>query len=511
MCGCKPKDEPMKKVCIALLLGAVLMGRADADVLANWNSTGATPQADDFAPNAVAEGLVVSNLVRGSGIAAYTTPGNAYVANGYAESTNTTAMTGGDYWEVQLTPEEDHHLLFSTLTYSFRATANGPKFSQWAYSLNGTTFTWLGEPDALSTAYTTRTVDISAIAELQGVDERVIFRLAAWGGNAEVRSTGVFGQSKDVLTFEGTVVSLAAPPTVAFSPATLSVPVSNTLVVSVQALPEGSAATDCAISPTPVGRGEWHEGNSTFTFTPAAADEGVAFTLTAIATNRFGEATNSAPLTVTRFMPAGSYAIDFENQNKGGYPAAPVAFDGVNWNLEECRIYSLSNAVGAKALNFRFNGAESIFVSLEPVPTAGVGMISFMYCAYNSTYDGPNLAVEVSNAPDGPWVMVGMATAAATAGQQWFSFYPAMREAAYVRFRCLSGSEGYNSVLDDIIISPYAAFAPGAESYEAFLLRYNVTPGDARTGLADDYDGDGATNEAEWIAGTNPFDKTSHP
>jgi hypothetical protein len=47
--------------------------------------------------------------------------------------------------------------------------------------------------------------------------------------------------------------------------------------------------------------------------------------------------------------------------------------------------------------------------------------------------------------------------------------------------------------------------------YEAFLLQYNVTPGDPGTAPDEDWDGDGYSNTNEFDNLTNPYDADHHP
>ena len=61
--------------------------------------------------------------------------------------------------------------------------------------------------------------------------------------------------------------------------------------------------------------------------------------------------------------------------------------------------------------------------------------------------------------------------------------------------------------IDNIVIAPYSAPA----GYNAFLLQYNVTPGDPGTAPDEDLDGDTFSNTNEFNALTNPYDEAVHP
>ena len=79
----------------------------------------------------------------------------------------------------------------------------------------------------------------------------------------------------------------------------------------------------------------------------------------------------------------------------------------------------------------------------------------------------------------------------------------------YVRLRT-EFADGIGQVnVDSIVIAPYAA--PTYSAYEQYLRQYNVTPGDAGTAPGEDWDGDGASNTNEFVAGTNPYDAASKP
>jgi hypothetical protein len=504
----------MKK-CLALLLLAALAATARADVLAVWNSAGADASGS-YAAASAADGVAVSALATAQGLTPYNSPKNAFSANGYTATSVGKAFTSNNFWTVAITAQEDWKLNLSSLVYTFRRAGKGPTNWAWYYSTNNAaTISGWKIIGSLVTAsddkYTERSLDLSGIAAFQNLSGTIYLRLIAWNGGTSAAATGCFGQNKDVLVLGGTAISLAAPPAITFAGES-TVGLSNTLSVAVSAEPEGSAVTSCTVSAGFPGTCSFANGTATITPTGAEA-VGNTYTLTAVATNKYGEATNSFDFAVTRYLPPGAVFIDFEDlgTTSSSYLSnAPVTLSGSQWILH--------NAVTKMGTNDHFNGKNALrmnhswkeggLTSSSAVASNGLSYVSFASATYGTYYTtGATVSVEVSL--DGAeWLAVGEVETAATHElTSWQTPYIGIAEPLFVRIRTI-GQDSCN--IDDILLAKYAE-NPDSGEYEKYLLRYNVTPGDQLTGEDDDYDGDGATNAEEFAAGTNPYDKTSKP
>jgi hypothetical protein len=503
----------MKK-CLALFALLALAATARADVLAVWNSTDANASGS-YAATSTADGVTASPLAAASGLTPYNSPKNAFVAYGYTSADYPKARDAADYWTVSLTTDEDWQLSLSSLAYTFRHVAQGPTNWAWYYSVNGTTWTRMGDlvsSPSNDLSYTERTVDLGAIGKLQDFSGTVHFRLVAWGAKADnSKGTGCFGQKKDVLVFSGTAVSLAAPPTIAFAGES-TVGLSNTLSVAVSAAPEGSAVTSCTVSSGFPGTCSFANGVASITPTGPEA-VGNAYTLTAVATNKYGAATNTFGFAVTRYLPPGALFIDFEDlptTSTSYLSNSPVTVAGTQWILHNALTKMTTNdhCNGTHALRMNHSWKEGSLTSASAVASNGLSTVSFAYATYGNFYTtGSTVSVEVSL--DGAeWLSVGEVETGATHELATYQTpYIGIAEPLFVRLRTI-GQDSCN--IDDILLAKYAA-DPDRTAFENYLLQYNVTPGDRLTGEGDDYDGDGATNAEEFAAGTNPYDKTSKP
>lgn len=497
----------MKKLVSLLLLMPLLAAAARAGDLAVWNTTGSQPAAAAFPATSNATGLAVADLVRGTGLQTHTTPANTFSAKGYDTASYAAAVNGKDYWETMLSPDDGYALSLSELVYTFRSTKTGPQSWQWTYSTNGTAFTAVGDPGAYANdKYTEATLPLAAVSALQNLTAPVWFRLYAWGASS-ASGTGVFGQKKDAIIFRGSAVDISGPPEITISGLS-SVAVSNTLTLLVSVLPFGSTITSCAFTARPAGATSWDAASGTFSFTPAAADFGKTFTLRAVARNNYGTSTNTHAVAVTEYVPLGSYVLDFEDGTKTAYAAADVELHGVVWTLDNVVIGTGTNdhKNGNRAARFNYSAAGAM-TSKAPVTETGVGEVTFSSATYGNYQTGAVLRVEVS--PDAAsWVSIGFVETAGANALAPSTFPVGTADPLYLRFRVEAGT--HDSVnLDDILVTPYSP--PAAGSYEDFLLQYNVTPGDSLTEPADDYDGDGFSNNAEYTASTNPYDPESHP
>lgn len=516
-----------------LAWGSVLARGAE---LAVWNSNNSDPLAASFAPASKADGLAVADLARGGGLLS-TGSGyakNTFAARNYEQTSYAAALSGGDYWETTLTPG-DNLLALESLSYSFGGPKSGPMAWQWAYRA-GTSGAWtpLGTPHVssrTSTGYEAETVDLTGIPLS---DQAVAFRLVAWNGGSAATAWGNFGQAIDVLVFTGSLESGGGAPVVRFTPASGSVDLGQTLEMAVAAMPAGSGLSSWSLSPTPAGTAGLAGG--TFTFTPAAADELKLFTLSVTATNAAGKTVAETSVFVNEKSAPGTLTLTFDNEAKTNMMATATleipAGSGLKWELSKCGISPEGAAGGdqvygqttGRALRFPYDDS-GVFTSKEKIvalskasdetQTNGVAEISFWYGVYKGDAGAesehpvrPAIVTELSD--DGKlWVEVGrVATEGTEEAMAEAKFTVGVETPVYLRIRTegVSGSSRVN--VDQLRVVPQTTLK---NQLNLFLLKYNVTPGDAQTTAGDDWDGDGKTNLQERRANpeTNPYDRNS--
>ncbi|MDR0993876.1 MAG: hypothetical protein LBN38_04840 [Verrucomicrobiota bacterium] len=492
-----------------LVLGATM---AQGDVLALWNTTQAEPLAGTYAPKEQHEFLSVGPLVvsptllrSGSGPA-----GNTFAAAGYSGSSAAEAQSLRHYWETTIEPGAACQVSFGSVRYRMRAPKSGPKISQWAYSTDGTTFIWLVPTNGVTDGYANeKTVDLSAIAALQNRSGKVWFRLYAWGGGTANSSWGVIGR-EDAVVFEGTAVSLNGPPAILFPMDEADVNVSNELTVAIRFLPDTSTLAEWELSPS--ASGSYRMSGNTFHFTPNAADEGKDFLLTAVASNPYGRGTNTLPITVLGYLPPGTYEMTFEDAEKNVYPDGEVSLNGRRWRMDQAMIGDSDDdrKMQTKAARFGYL-YQATLTSQEKLLASGIQRISFLHAKYATDETGAALVVEIANdLALGDWMEVGTVMADSDELVE-FETSVQINTPMYVRIRTRYEPGVGRVNVDNIRITPYQI--PIHTPYEQFLLRFNVTPGDAGTAEGEDYDGDGWTNLQEFNASpqTNPYDRNRHP
>jgi hypothetical protein len=210
----------------------------------------------------------------------------------------------------------------------------------------------------------------------------------------------------------------------------------------------------------------------------------------------------------------GSYICTFEDGSKPGYAVGNVTLSNVVWELDGILIGTSADdlKIDGKSARLKYDpeNAGLTMTSQSKILTNGVGTIALWYGPYGSHgEDAPALAIEVSDSLSSGWVPVGEVDAGAVTDMTYESFYVGIREPAYIRIRAISGTVGKSANFDNITVTPYVSQA--TNPYEAFLLQYNVTPGDPGTAPDEDWDGDGYSNTNEFDNLTNPYDADHHP
>ena len=154
-------------VCLALLTGLGATGQ-----IAAWDFFGqslpVTCAATSFNSNLVSANGA-GNITRGPGAAA-SGGANSFRTTGFQNNGISTANT--DYFQITLQASPGYKLSLSTLDAKFNGTSSffaSPGVTiQFAYSLDGTTFTLIGSP-VQSTSLTMAQINLSSITDLQNV------------------------------------------------------------------------------------------------------------------------------------------------------------------------------------------------------------------------------------------------------------------------------------------------------------------------------------------------------
>ena len=337
-----------------------------------------------------------------------------------------------------------------------------------------------------------------------------VIALSVVGSNSVGSSTG---------TVNVTVTAYVPPvPVVSFSPAgPYEIMATYTQKLGVGVSPAGSGIASWTFLPSNYAGTATLVGTN-FTFTSAQADGPASYTLSIVATNSFGATTGTASVSVSEYVappPPGAYICTFEDGTKTGYASADVVLSNKTWNLTGILIGTdvLDLKFGAKAARLKFDpsdGEETMTVQ-SPVLANGIGTVSFWYGPYGTHgTDAPELAIEINSAlgTEG-WIEVGAVDAGAVTELTYYSADVYISDPAYVRIRAKAGTANRSANFDNVTIAPYSA--PTRTPYDAFLLQYNVTPGDPGTAPGEDLDGDFHSNTNEFNAATNPYDPASHP
>jgi hypothetical protein len=174
----------------------ILLSQSVNAQIAAWNFFGAaspvTWPSSTFNANLVST-AGANNVTRGAGAAA-SAGSNSFRTQGFQN--NGIAVTNTDYFQVTLTAATGFSLSLSTIDAKFNGTTSfavAPGVShQFAYSLNGTTFTLIGSPTVTVGATTAfPTVNVSSITALQNVPSGTTVTLRYYASGQT--STGGWG------------------------------------------------------------------------------------------------------------------------------------------------------------------------------------------------------------------------------------------------------------------------------------------------------------------------------
>jgi hypothetical protein len=497
--------HPFRFLSLAAAVVIALATAASADTLAEWSLNNTL---DGVSENA--DALTAGSIMAGPSVGGLSLSKNGYVGNGWAGAT----LNSNAYYQFTVTASADYSLKLSDLTVTFGGSKTGPTQCEIQHSLNGTKWIKDANPVLSTNKETHHTIDCSAITVPSG--QTVTIRIYAWAASG---GSGTFRIGcGDPLILSGTAVGTKQPPTIAFPNEAEAVAVSNKLTVNITVLPDGSGIKTWSFLPKPSGTYYLQTATKRFTFTPAMADEGSVFTLSVTATNSYGTTTAELPVTVTEFMPPGSWFTGFETGVDPYYPKSPtdIAIDERMWTIQQLAFLSSNTIpkVGARACVFG-SYSEAYMVSDDKLLDAshGFGTVSFQYAAYpGETAACQPLIFEIAtDLAQGNWIEFGRVNPNGKDTLEREEFVLNTTEPVYMRIRTEYVNNSGRVVLDQLAVTPCEL--PERTAFETYLLKYNVTPGDPGSAESDDFDEDGYSNLAEFNANpqTNPYDRTSHP
>ncbi len=213
----------MKKE-ILLFMVIFEMSHSGWGQIAAWDFTGVggtslpTYAATTFNPNLVSSSGA-NNITRGA-TAPWSTANNSFRTTGFKNEGISTSNT--DYFQVTLTPSPGYGLSLSTIDARFAGTASycvSPGVSsQFAYSLDGSTFILIGSPQTtIGTPATMTQIELTGIGSLQNVTAGTTVTLryyasgqtttGGWGfysASAGTNGLAIGGEIYNISTFTGT-------------------------------------------------------------------------------------------------------------------------------------------------------------------------------------------------------------------------------------------------------------------------------------------------------------------
>jgi hypothetical protein len=215
------KKNFMKKI-FTLLTIAFAISISSFAQIANWDFTGqSTGTAPTSTASAADPNLSATPIISRGAAAVASAGNNSFRTTGFQN--NGIATTNTDYFQFALSPAVGYKLSISAIDARFAGTSGfaiSPGVSnQFAYSLDGSTFTLIGSPSVvIGTPATLPTIATGGIAALQNVPAgtTVTFRYYASGQS----TTGGWGFNSPSAGTNGLAVSgTISPAVVAFSSA----------------------------------------------------------------------------------------------------------------------------------------------------------------------------------------------------------------------------------------------------------------------------------------------------
>lgn len=390
--------------------------------------TGTNPSAiNPFTAGSISHPNVsVSGITRSSGISA-SSAADRFSANNFSTDDD---VVNDKFFEFSITPSLGSQLNFNSLFITFQRSSTGPREFNIRSSLDGFTTSFV-EEEELNDEISSFNIPLTA-ATFQNIASTITFRVYPTDAD---NISGTF--SINDFFFFGNVN--AAPVISSFSPVEVCNTGSQQIVIT----------------------GLNFTGATSVTIDGAAAsfvvNSNTQITATVPATATSGLITVTTPSGVANSdFFAKNFNFEGTGETKTDYAPGNVVLSGINWNLTEVLIGTLSADYRNGSRSARFHGFSNSAMTMLEDKANGIGKISFKYRAWGTD---PQVVwrVEYSTNAGISWTQVG-SNFTATSTVQFFNETLNIPGNARIRILHVSGgnlSTDRRMNIDDIVLSDH--------------------------------------------------------
>lgn len=492
-----------KLFCFFVLFFLVL--NCMGETLIQWTLESNSVENGVQVPSASASCVSDAMLSLGGGVTAKDTKG--FGGNAFMETTAEAANEAGDYFEVALDISAGAEVSFDELAYRLARSGTGPQNLQWLSSVNGGSFTPIGEEITFSSTSSSEknySLPLDSLGELNE-NTHLALRLVAWSATKEGGTIFL----KSSMTFGG-AYSILGPIPLSISPiASAEVFAARSFSVPLSISGDGIISTN-VVANTEV-TGEYGITDGVFYYTPAESDVAYSPVTFTISVSTESETVNETFSVIVRENV--SFFENFESAYSGSYALGEFSSDVTMWRGTNFVVKTPpaegDQCNGSKGL--KFQGYEG-YVEMAIDKALGVGSIS-LYHGLNANSTGNDETF---------WTM-SISTDGGKSFKRWSSA-PVQPSTTFelirfdniniegnvrLRFEYISPVKSRNLIIDDIAVSDYGeapAPPPFEEDSNAIRVRSGIS-------IEENFDSLLTQKEAElpkfWrLATTNEIDGT---
>jgi hypothetical protein len=421
------KDTKMKSIiktattAILAVAACIQVNHASAQTLfAGWLTSGYGASTSTNLPPAFANAnLTIGALAKGSGIGEVTTA-NVFGGNEWENSTESAAITAGDYVTYSVQASSPYTISFTTNILYYHNSATGPTTGELQYSTDGVHYT-----DLLTITYqpgdtaetTSLTNKLSGISALQNIPSSIInyFRIVNWGatstaGTWYVDDTAPVGL--DDFQVIGSIASPGVAPTITgITPSPIEAGFGSTVSITVTATGDPPSYFWYKGA---LGSGSLLPGDTNATLTLASVTGANSGSYYVVLSNATGTATSSV-VSVTVLDPYITFPPNNAEGFLGGQAQFTVAAVGTspsfawyqnngsgNWTVVANGLQSSGSTVsGQGTTNLTISDVQADdatnFAYIEVVASGSGTYTSPAVSLLDVSSDGPTLAAYVMN------------------------------------------------------------------------------------------------------------------